>query len=586
MKTIPNSVWKFLWTYFSKQKVLFFSVIISVFLGEFLIRSSMYYMAEVIEAMSSDNEKKEILHTSFYYIFLASAFLLLKGLMNSLVIFIEAKFMPLFVANVGKDLFSYAHQHSIAFFAEEMAGNVSGKAKTIMDSLYPIYYNLRWGFLTPIIATLITMGFVFEANAVLALVLLFFITIMVITIYFLSKKMSALSEKSSNAESKASGAFVDSISNASLVKNFSNYKFEKKHYFKFMKIAARIDREETQVWGKNLAINNSLQALLQMIFYALPIWYWYIGEISLAEFVLIQSLISVLVDKLSYISHSFAEYNRQYGRIKDGLKLLSKPSDVKDIENAKKLNITDGTIECRNIKYHYKGTKALFSDFNLAINAKEKIGFVGHSGSGKSTLIKLLLRYYDVQSGDISIDGQDISKITQDSLRNQIALIPQDSSLFNRTIMENIRYGNTKATDEEVFEASKKAYIHEFIMSLPLGYESKVGERGVMLSGGERQRIAIARAILKDAQILILDEATSALDSGSEKYIQDSLRELMKDKTVIAVAHRLSTLKEMDRLIVMDKGEIIESGSHKSLLRKKGAYHNFYSMQSSGFIDE
>lgn len=227
----------------------------------------------------------------------------------------------------------------------------------------------------------------------------------------------------------------------------------------------------------------------------------------------------------------------------------------------------------------------MFEGFNLRIAGGEKIGLVGRSGSGKSSLIKLLSRYYDIQRGKITIDGQDISGVTQESLRRQIALIPQDPSLFNRSIMENIRYGRPQATDEEVFDAARRAYIHDFIMRLPEGYQSKVGERGVMLSGGERQRIAIARAILKNAPILILDEATSALDSESEKYIQESLKSLMADKTVIAIAHRLSTLKEMDRIIVMDKGKIVESGSHAALIRRKGVYWGFYAMQSSGFIE-
>lgn len=226
----------------------------------------------------------------------------------------------------------------------------------------------------------------------------------------------------------------------------------------------------------------------------------------------------------------------------------------------------------------------MFANFNLKIAPGEKIGLVGRSGSGKSTLIKLLSRYYDVQGGQICIDGQDIREVTQESLRKNIALIPQDPSLFNRTIMENIRYGNLQAGDEEVFEAARKAYIHDYILTLPQGYQSKVGERGVMLSGGERQRIAIARAILKNAPVLVLDEATSALDSESEHYIQEALRDLMKGKTVIAIAHRLSTLKEMNKIVVMEKGKIVEEGSHATLLRKKGAYYNFYKMQSAGFL--
>ena len=224
------------------------------------------------------------------------------------------------------------------------------------------------------------------------------------------------------------------------------------------------------------------------------------------------------------------------------------------------------------------------NDVSFSVQKGEFIAIIGPSGSGKSTLIKLLSRYYDVQGGQICIDGQDIREVTQESLRKNIALIPQDPSLFNRTIMENIRYGNLQAGDEEVFEAARKAYIHDYILTLPQGYQSKVGERGVMLSGGERQRIAIARAILKNAPVLVLDEATSALDSESEHYIQEALRDLMKGKTVIAIAHRLSTLKEMNKIVVMEKGKIVEEGSHATLLRKKGAYYNFYKMQSAGFL--
>ena len=238
------------------------------------------------------------------------------------------------------------------------------------------------------------------------------------------------------------------------------------------------------------------------------------------------------------------------------------------------------TVVFDNIRFHYNNKEDLFKNFHLKIKSGEKVGLVGHSGSGKSTLIKLLVRYYDLQGGKILLGGENIKKVRQESLRAHIAVIPQDTTLFNRTIMENIRYGNVKATDKDVKRAAKLAYADEFIKNLPHGYESKVGERGVMLSGGERQRIAIARAILKDAPILILDEATSALDSESEQYIQKSLKKLMKGKTVIAIAHRLSTLKEMDRLVVMDNGKIVEQGSHDELLRRGGAYADFYKIQS------
>lgn len=586
IKTIPTSVWEFLWEYFSKQKVLFFANLGAIIAGEFFVRLSLYYAAEIIEIISQGGLREQIFQEAMYMAVLASLFLLLKSLTQNSLCFIEARFMPIMMATVAKDLFAYAHQHSTAFFAEEMAGNISSKTKTIIDSLYPMYYTMIWGFLSPIVAMLITLGFIANINNTLAVVLLLLNLIVIYAIYCLSCGLVPFSKKRSQSMSEANGILVDSITNAGLVKNFANYHYEKKYYFKYMKIAAAADKAETKKFAGLFVWQNLLRALVQIIFYALPVWYWYVGKITISDFVLIQSLIAILNNTYSMLSMNFMQFFKVYGNIKDGISLLSKPCEVRDVSGAKILKVTYGQIEFKNINYHYKGAKFLFENFNLSIAPKEKIGLVGHSGSGKSSLIKLLLRYYDVQRGKITIDKQDIATVTQDSLRRQISIIPQDTSLFNRSIMENIRYGNPKATDEEVYEAARKAYIHEFITQLPHGYESKVGERGVMLSGGERQRIAIARAILKNAPILILDEATSALDSESEKYIQESLKELMKDKTVIAIAHRLSTLKEMSRIVVMDKGKIIETGSHETLLRQKGIYWNFYTMQSSGFIEE
>jgi ATP-binding cassette subfamily B protein len=282
------------------------------------------------------------------------------------------------------------------------------------------------------------------------------------------------------------------------------------------------------------------------------------------------------IRSMGFFASSFAQV---FGSIKDGLELLNKPCEVVDKPNAIKLKLKTNDIVFDEVSYRYKNNKTIFNKFSLSIKPNQKIGLVGHSGAGKSPLIKLLSRYYDVTYGQILIGGVNISHVTQESLRKNIALISQESTLFNRTIMENIRYGNPKATDKQVISAAKKAYIHDFIMSLPDQYNSKVGERGIMLSGGERQRMAIARAILKNAPILILDEATSALDSQSELYIQKSLKQLMKNKTVIAIAHRLSTLNEMDELIVMEKGKIVERGTHQDLLSKKDKYYKFYSIQ-------
>ena len=264
---------------------------------------------------------------------------------------------------------------------------------------------------------------------------------------------------------------------------------------------------------------------------------------------------------------------------------MNKP-ELEDKQDAATLIVSKGQITFEGVKFHYKGTEPPFQNKSVTIEAGQKVGLVGYSGGGKSTFVNLILRLYDVTDGRILIDNQDIRDVTQDSLRSQIAMIPQDPSLFHRTLMENIRYGRVAATNAEGIAAAKKAHAHEFISKLPQGYESLVGERGVKLSGGQRQRIAIARAILKNAPILILDEATSQLDSVTERDIQESLWQLMQDKTTIVIAHRLSTLLHMDRIIVFDQGKIVEDGTHTELLSKRGLYKTLWDAQVGGFLPD
>ncbi len=582
---MSTNVFKFLWKYLSKLKFLAFSVFLFVILGEIFSRVGLYYASQIIETLSQSLPRNELVQIASGFALLAVVFLLLKGVLLNVVIFIEAHFLPRYGALIAKDLFSYAHKHSTAFFAEEMAGNISAKIKTIVDSSTNIYYNLLWGFISPIVVMSVTFVFIFNINTELGLLMLFLNFLLVWLIYILSRRLAPYSETRAKLMSEANGCLVDSITNTSLVKNFCNYIFEKNNYFREVRKAAEADKKETIQFGKLYLVQGISRAILEAIFLTLPIWYWYKEDINIGQLVLLQTLIISLSGVYNMLSMQFMHFFKLYGGIRDGLKLLARPYDIVDVPNAKKLILTAGKISFNNLYYHYKDSEALFKNFNLEINSGEKVGLVGHSGSGKSTLIKLLARHYDLQSGEICIDNQNIAQVKQDSLRQYISIIPQEPALFNRTIMENIRYGNLKATDEEVYDAAKKAYCHDFIMALPKGYDSKVGERGVMLSGGERQRIAIARAILKNAPILILDEATSALDSESEHYIQDSLRNLMQGKTVIAIAHRLSTLKEMNKLVVMDKGKIIEQGNHNELLLKQGAYYTFYQLQSSGFIN-
>lgn len=310
------------------------------------------------------------------------------------------------------------------------------------------------------------------------------------------------------------------------------------------------------------------------------------GLISIGDFALILGLSMELGHMMWYTMFQVDQFNQALGKCRQSLRALILPHDIQDKNEATQLIVTEGQIDFVQVKFHYRGTETLFQNKSVTIAAGQKVGLVGYSGSGKSTFVNLILRLYEVVDGQILIDGQDIRDVTQHSLRRAIAMIPQDPTLFHRSLLDNIRYGRPDATDEEVIAASEKAHAHEFISQLPQGYGALVGERGVKLSGGQRQRIAIARAILKNAPILMLDEATSQLDSITESNIQASLWELMQHKTTLVIAHRLSTLLQMDRILVFDKGHIVEDGTHAQLLKQGGLYKTLWDAQVGGFLPD
>ena len=332
-----------------------------------------------------------------------------------------------------------------------------------------------------------------------------------------------------------------------------------------------------------LILGSSFVIVMVINFYYLITGY-NSGSITVGDFALVTTITVALVDRLWELAHNFTQFSKNFGRITQGLRDILVVPEIQDKQDASNLIVSRGEIKFQNVMFNYKDTSALFEDKSIIIPSGQKVGLVGYSGSGKSTFVNLILRMYDINSGQILIDDQNIAEVTQDSLRGNIGMIPQDPTLFHRTLMDNIRYGKIDATDEEVIEAAKKAHAHAFITALPLGYQALVGERGVKLSGGQRQRIAIARAILKNAPILMLDEATSQLDSVTEVDIQDSLWHLMQGKTTLVIAHRLSTLLHMDRIIVFDRGKIMEDGTHKELIKKGGLYKTLWDAQVGGFL--
>ncbi len=574
------NVFAFILKYLRKTKFMASVIVIGMIIRSVADRGEVYAMSQTIGILPQYASDHSVLNRIIFYIGLLAFFLVIEAISNYMWRYMGGKFQPYFSSLIYRDIFAAVHHQSVSFFNMEMSGKVASKTKNIVSGIRDIYVNSLFGLLRPVTGIVVSLYLICRADllmgAIITVLNLIFIGINII----IRKKIGSFSEKRARFSAETDGVFIDTVTNSDLVKSFANYFYEKGRFYHVLRTAVRSEQEERtkDAWfdllGKIVFYSVYLASCI-CVFY-----FWYLGRLELADVVMSTSLMTGLMMEVTNIGFFASEFSQLYGQVKDGLNLIFQPYQVRDAPDAHNIKMRGSAINFDKITYHYEGKENLFNKFNLKIKSGEKVGLVGHSGSGKSTLIKLLVRYYDVDGGKITVGGENIADVRQNSLRAQIAVIPQDTTLFNRTIMENIRYGNVKATDEEVIAAAKAAYADEFIRQLPNGYESKVGERGVMLSGGERQRIAIARAILKDAPILILDEATSALDSESEQYIQKSLKKLMKGKTVIAIAHRLSTLREMDRLIVMDNGKIVEEGSHDELLKRAGAYYEFYRIQS------
>ena len=549
--------------------------------GEICGRVSIYMAAVLVGLIAKPDMNKEMaIETGILLIATFTIFAVLRGLLVNLTTWSDSFYLPKFLALLSNKFMTMAHRQSPAFFELEMSGKIANKIDTMLMAFERSYFMFVWAIIYPAIILLVSFGAICYANIPLGIILLILMVFFLILMFLSSRIIIRYARETTKQYSIKHGKLIDSLINIETVKSFGSTRNEIRHYFAALRKAGKTEQKEMRIHAWFLLLQHTLRTLIQVIFCGLPLWFWYKNYISLVDYVFIQAIIVSIISTFATFMDEFLEMSRTYGQIKEGWELINKPVTIVQKKEALPLKITKGEICFDKITYQYGDKRPLFKDFTLNIKSKQRIGLVGRSGSGKSTLIKLLCRYYDVQNGAIKIDGQDIRDVTLESLNLSIALMPQDPSLFNRTIMENIRYGKLDATDEEVYEAAKKAYCHDFIMALPNGYDSKVGERGVMLSGGERQRIAIARAILKNAPILILDEATSALDSESELFIQKSLHELMKNKTVIAIAHRLSTLKEMDKIIVLDKGKITESGKHSQLIKNGGIYQTFYDLQS------
>jgi ATP-binding cassette subfamily B multidrug efflux pump len=482
-------------------------------------------------------------------------------------------------------------RQSVGWFEEDFAGRLANRIMQTPPAAGEVVFQLFDAItfaIAYLIGAVILLG---DADVRLIIPMLSWFVPYAFLLRWVVRRIGPASEASSNARSAVTGRVVDSYTNIHAVKMFAHHDREVEYAREVIEEARVTFQAEMRLYTLLDVVLTILNGFLIVAVVGFGIRLWSKGAADLGVVAAATALTLRMNGMSGWIMWAVSSFFRELGVVKEGMQTIAQPVTLLDAPNAKPLVVENGAIEVDQLVHHYGRISGGIDSVSLQIPAGQKVGLVGQSGAGKSSLVKLLLRFYDVESGRILIDGQDISGVTQDSLRAVIGMVQQESALLHRSVRENILYGKPDATEEQMIAAAKQAEAHKFILDLEdsegrTGYDAKVGERGVKLSGGQRQRVTLARVMLKDAPILLLDEATSALDSEVEAAIQQTLYQLMEGKTVVAIAHRLSTIAQMDRIIVMDQGRVIEEGTHDSLLAAKGQYARFWARQSGGFLGQ
>nr|WP_234464655.1 ABC transporter ATP-binding protein [Stutzerimonas stutzeri] len=488
------------------------------------------------------------------------------------------------VVDIRVDLFKHLTGHPMRYFTEHFAGSLGNRISAVGQAAGAIYGGLAWKIVPPIVDFLGAVVVLLTVDVRMAVALIGFVAIVAALITGFGIRGRAKHQRFAAQSARVGGELVDAVSNVWTIKAFSARYREAERLAHEIGYEARAQRRSWMYLEKARVMHDICLSVMAggMLVWAIKLWI--AGTVTAGDVVLVSALTFRILHGSRDLALALVDTTQQIGAIDDTLRIIVQPHGLDDSDN--RLMLAEGDITFERIRFAYPGRGVVFEDLDLHIPAGQKVGVVGSSGAGKSTLINLLQRLDDVQGGRILVDGQDIRSVSQDSLREKIAVVPQETALFNRSIRENIRYGRPDASDEEVIEAARSAFCDGFIRELPEGYETLVGERGVMLSGGQRQRLGIARAFLKDAPILILDEATSALDTQSEGEIQAALNLLVHNRTVVAVAHRLSTLASFDRILVLRDGRIVEDGPPHELRRRGGEFAALWRMQAEGFTPQ
>ncbi len=586
IRYLPSTPFRFVGFFVSNYKWWYSAILVFQILAVICTVLIPWGLGQITRAVSQGLEVDHAVEVLRTPVLQFAALLLLEVLFTRGGTGCHIRVLPKQRRTVTHVVYAYLQQHSHRFVNNEFAGalahRVSEVALGVNQTLSILLFDL-----IPLLVTLsLAVVVLSTASKVLALFMLGWSVVFLTICYYLAKSCHPLAQQYSAARSTSSGKVVDAVTNLTNIRLFARHPFEHGYLGDFL------DREvgaayrsfgymERIRWFQSIC-GMTLKFGMVMV----SLYLWQQKQIDIAAFVMATSLSLLIINDVASLSRRFLEFFEATGNIANGVRTLIRPHEVVDKPDAVKLEVKRGEIEFRNVGFGYSSDKRIFENLNITIMAGQRVGLVGSSGSGKSTLVNLLLRLYDVNEGQVLIDGKDVRDVTQHSLHQQIGLIPQEPGLFHRTIRENIHYGRLDATQDELDDAIHRAGASGFIESMENGYDSLVGERGVKLSGGQRQRIAIARVLLKNAPILVMDEATSSLDSITERFIQDKLDEIMVDKTVIVVAHRLSTIAHLDRILVFDKGRVVEDGSHQELLRKRGQYFKLWSKQSDGMFYE
>ena len=586
MKLVTKQTYLVYWRHMMRYRFAFWVVVASIAVGSSLSIITALYYKRFFDVLADGLSKPEAAVGTLVNIVLMV--LLLNSVMwiaYRVATFTNNFFQPRVIADLTNTCFEYLHQHSFGFFINRFVGALVRKVGRLTRAFEEITDAIYWSLLSMAVRIIAVLIVVFINYAILGYILLGWIVLYLSLNYGLTLKKLKLDEAAAAADTRVTAYLADTIANQANLKVFTAEHYEAEEFYKQTNEQFHLSRRSWDFDAKIEAVQAGFMFVLEFVMFYVTINLWQAGEVSVGDFVLIQIYLFGLFDQLWGFGRVIRRMYRSLADAEEMVEILHLPHQVQDAPGMPELKVIRGEVEFRNVSFTYTDTREVIRHFNVRVAPGEKVGLVGPSGAGKSTLAALVLRFFDVREGEILIDGQNIAAVTQASLRRQVSLVPQDPVLFHRTLMDNIRYGRREATDEEVRAAAKLAHCDEFIKRLPQRYQTYVGERGVKLSGGERQRVVIARAILKNALILVLDEATSSLDSQTEAVIQDALQNLMSGRTTIVIAHRLSTIMKMDRIIVVREGEIHEVGTHAELVQKSGGlYQNLWELQAGGFL--